>query len=136
MVAIRIIVRRPLPGVRVALQRGKADLVAVGTTTNNDVVLHAEAIVRPSESPELAGPLIQGPPGARFIYVNWGRRAGDDVSCWDWRAKVPLSGIGPDVLAAGASGAILTAEIEGVARDGGPCCASVPLLAGWHAEPR
>ena len=34
-----------------------------------------------------------------------------------------------------ADGATLEAQIEGRARDGGPCCATVPLLSGWKISP-
>ena len=75
---------------------------------------------------------------ARFSYLAAGRRAGDTTSCWDRRAKVALAGITPAVLAAwrATPGAVLEARIAGTARDGGPACATVPLLGGgWQVGP-
>jgi hypothetical protein len=68
-----------------------------------------------------------------------GTRAGQPDSPWDRRAKVSLMGVrGADVAAALADpGSVLVGEIEGRGRDGGPSCASVPLLGdGWRLAPR
>ena len=74
----------------------------------------------------------QGPADSRFVYVNSGTRAGQFDSCRDRRAKVALPGItaaqAGQVLAD--DGLILEARIFGKTRDGGPMCASVPLLGG------
>jgi len=57
--------------------------------------------------------------------------AGEVPSCWTRRAKVPLAGITDALIA---TGEILEARFAGTARDGGPACATVPLLdGGWHA---
>jgi hypothetical protein len=32
------------------------------------------------------------------------------------------------------AGGILSAEYEGKGRDGGPSCATVPLIGDWHVE--
>jgi hypothetical protein len=68
--------------------------------------------------------------------VNSGSLAGQKDSCWTRRAKVPLHGIKRSVLAKAVKRGegedlVLEARIHGLARDGGPACASVPLLAEW-----
>jgi hypothetical protein len=86
-------------------------------------------------SPSLRGPAAQGPPAARFIYVNSGRQAGDDRSGWDRRAKVSLESITAKLLAAWrrTPGATLEARIAGTGPDGGPACATIALLGrGWE----
>jgi hypothetical protein len=88
--------------------------------------------------PILLGEFAQGPPQARFVYVNSGVRAGQTDSCWDRRAKVPLGGITLEQIDSvrSARDTHLEASIEGTARDRGPACATVPLLApGWSIKP-
>ena len=46
---------------------------------------------------------------------------------WQRRAKVPLAGITWTMIK---KGSVIEAHIEGTARDGGPACATVPLLGG------
>lgn len=88
---------------------------------------------------DFRGPAVQGPRAGRFIYLTSGSRAGQRDSCWDRRAKVSLEGLRP-LLAQEPSDAAITscvAAINGTGRDGGPACASVPLLGtGWSLVPR
>lgn len=136
--ALRIVIEDPLPGVRMCLQRGRADLVEPTRVTSSAVVFDFSVRVgpgKPGGCPVFLGPFTQGPPTARFVYVNSGRRAGQAGSCWDRRAKVPLSEISPSqVEAALADGtARLEVRIHGRSKDGGPVCASVKLPApGWR----
>ncbi|HEU0079591.1 MAG TPA: DUF5990 family protein [Longimicrobiaceae bacterium] len=132
---VRVTVVRPPPGVAFAVQRGRAELLlpceAGPGEIRFDFVLRVAA--RPGGGePDFLGPYAQGTPADRFVYVGSGKRAGQADSGWDRRAKVKLSGIGWDeierVLAA--PGARLEARIEGTGRDGGPACASVPLVDG------
>ncbi|HKP37759.1 MAG TPA: DUF5990 family protein [Pyrinomonadaceae bacterium] len=44
-------------------------------------------------SPNFLGPLVQGPVGERFVYINIGAYAGQTDTCWSRRLKIPLSGI-------------------------------------------
>jgi hypothetical protein len=71
--------------------------------------------------------------GSSSNHVNSGTSAGQADSCWSRRAKVPLAGITPALLqsAIRSPHGMLEAKITGTGRDGGPACASVPLLAGW-----
>lgn len=88
---------------------------------------------------DFRGPAVQGPRAGRFIYLTSGTRAGQFGSCWDRRAKVSLEGLRP-LLAqrfGDTSGTMGVASIAGTSRDGGPACASVPLLGvGWSVVPR
>jgi hypothetical protein len=79
--------------------------------------------------------VVQGPPGGRFVYVNVGTYAAQPDSPWGRRAKVPLGGITDALLdaALASPGAVLEAAFAGRGRDGGPSCATVPLLGGgWR----
>lgn len=132
---LRIVVIRPPIDVEFAVQRGRSDLLAPvevtpEATTFEFSVSVADSTVNP---PRLTGEFAQGPPAARFVYVNSGTLAGQSASCWTRRAKVPLVLIGHKLLQAALqqSGAVLEAHIQGTARDGGPACATVPLLGAW-----
>jgi hypothetical protein len=132
---LRVLVRNPIPGVAVAMQIGRDDLQAPKPATKAKLTFETEAKVVPAPSGELrlTGSAIQGPPAARFIYVNWGRRAGQKDTVWDRRAKVMLTGVDRKLIeACQTKGAILETEINGTGSDGGPCCATVPLLGGWR----
>jgi len=138
---IRIVVRRPPPGVPFAMQRGPtatAELVPpVQVTTDSlsfELTLRLGPPLRGTQL-RFLGPYAHGPPESRFLYVNSGQLAGDPTSCWSRRAKVWLRGITAEQVRAVLSneGTVLEAEIEGAGRDGGPVCASTNVLGeGWR----
>lgn len=134
---LRVTVVNPPSGVDVALQLDENDLVRLTCTTKESISFDISVRVA-AEGHEsmtrLLGRGVHGPPSARFLYVNWGVRAGQASSCWDRRAKVPLSGITPSLIAACRANpkARLEVRFEGTGRDGGPACATVPILPpGW-----
>lgn len=134
-VVLRIVVVDPPAGVAVALQRGKGELaqrtVADGSTLSFEAAVRARS---GGDGPNFLGDVAQGPRGARFVYLTWGTSAGQPGSCWTRRTKVPLSGITWDLVdRADAPAHVLEARIAGTGRDGGPACATVPLLGdGWR----
>jgi hypothetical protein len=142
---LRITVVHPPEGVTFRMQRGKtgqADLVppahALQDALSFDFSLRVAA-ERSSGQPNFLGPFAQGPPDGRFVYVNSGTSAGQANSCWTRRAKVHLSGITRQMIEQVLSDpeAILEARIWGLAKDGGPACATVPLLDdGWRISRR
>ena len=106
-----------------------ADTVGAGDTTLATLNLR-ELMTR-------AG--VRMPPGRgeghedRFLYICSGTMAGQSGSPWTRRAKVPLNGI-VELLPAPGLGPmppLLQGRISGLARDGGPACASVRVLEGW-----
>jgi Family of unknown function (DUF5990) len=119
-----------------ALQRGRRDLGGVVTSSGQDLQFDFLLLVdrAPGGSPRFSGEFVQGPAGGKFVYVNSGTLAGQADSCWTRRAKVGLEMLNWSTVerAAAAEGCHLQARIAGVAPDGGPACASVPLLdEGW-----
>ena len=130
-ITLRIIVENP--PVRFKVQRGKDELLEAISATAKQLVFEFSVRVRddrPDGTPNFLGPFAQGPAGGRFVYVNSGRMGGDMDADWQRRAKVPLSGITWAMIR---KGSIIEARIEGTARDGGPACATVPLLGdGWR----
>ena len=134
-VRIRIVVVNPPAGVTWALQRDRSELEPPLQRIGDSPVF--EFLVRVGDAnaqpPRLLGPYTQGPPDKRFVYLNSGTLAGQPESCWTRRAKVPLFGLPSRLLAAAVldRSSVLQASIAGTGRDGGPVCASVPLLADW-----
>lgn len=139
---LRVTVLRPPPQVTFALQCGRAQLVAPSRVSDTEISFDLRLRIgtkRPNGRPTLLGPAAQGPPDARFLYVNSGKHAGQPASCWDRRAKVPLTGITWRLIEATLAmpGATLESRIHGTAGDGGPACATVPILEpGWQVVPK
>ncbi|NOT40381.1 MAG: hypothetical protein HOP13_07815 [Alphaproteobacteria bacterium] len=134
-ITLRVIVRKPPPGVAFAMQSGSDALIAPVSATKTKLTFEATATLRAAAdgSLRLSGPIVKGSGDKRFVYINSGQRAGQKETFWDRRAKVFLTDIGPKQLrACAAKEAVLETEIDGVGRDGGPCCATVPLLGGWR----
>jgi hypothetical protein len=136
--SIRLVVERPVPGLAIALQRGrsaKAELVLPASRSAEAVAFDLEVTVDgrlPNGRPRLLGPYVQGPPEARFVYLAVGKYAGQADSQWSGRVKVPLNGLGWDEIEAIPSGGRLVARIAGQSPKGGPALASVRLLPpGW-----
>jgi len=135
-VILRLTLVNPPPDVPWAVQLGRDALLPPAKVARDQVIFEIpiELTTSATGEPRLRGAAVQGPAGARFLYVNSGWRAGAAGSCWDRRAKVPLSGIPLATLhrKPGDDPLVLHGEIAGTAKDGGPACASVPLLrAGW-----
>jgi hypothetical protein len=129
---LRIVVVDPPPGVTFALQRGKNELVPPTRSTPKQLIFELAVRVRDEDEPNFLGPFAQGPRGARFVYITSGTYAGQTNTPWSRRAKVHLSGITWPLIRR-AKGKPLEARFAGTARDGGPSCATVPLLGGgWQ----
>jgi len=132
---LRVVVLNPLAGVAVAMQVGRDDLQPPKPATKTKLTFETEAKITRTASGELrlTGPAVQGPPTARFLYVNWGKRVGQMDTPWDRRAKVMLTTIDRKMIETClAKDATLETEVNGIGKDGGPCCATVPLLGGWR----
>jgi hypothetical protein len=134
---LRITLVQPPRDVVFCLQRGKTEIVSPVRSNGEDLSFDLSLRLgeRPDGQPNFLGPFAQGPPAGRFVYVNSGTSAGQAGCCWTRRAKIPLSAITwpmiEEVLAA--PDRLLEARIAGTGRDGGPACATVPLLeGGWR----
>jgi hypothetical protein len=138
---IRVTVLRAPPGVTFAMQRGKDELLEPSKVSGESLVF--DLSIRVSERkaggpPNVLGPYAQGKPDDRFLYLNSGKMAGQGDSCWTRRAKIKTNGINWKLIeqTLATPGAVLEVLIEGRAKDGGPCCATVPLVnGGWKVCP-
>ena len=132
----RIVVVAPPAGVAFALQRGRRELGPAVRSAGSDLRFDFTLLASrgPGVVPRFSGEFVQGPADRRFVYVTSGTLAGQADSCWTRRAKVPLHMLSWAIVERVASepNSLLQARIAGVARDGGPACATVPLLdEGW-----
>lgn len=137
-IPLRIVVHEPPSGVAVVIQFGKESLVQPTRVTPEALVFDVSVRVAPAlagPAPRLLGPVVQGPPGARFLYICSGVSAGQEGSVWRRRAKVPLTGLTWELIRSqqATPGSRLEASFAGTGRDGGPSCATVRLLGeGWQ----
>jgi hypothetical protein len=139
-VPIRLVLVEPPPGIDFGIQRGSGaryETLFVQQGKQRDVVFDFSLIVadkRKDGLPNFKGPFAQGPPVARFIYVDVGTYAGQKDTPWSRRMKVPLQGITWALIREATSkpGHTLLARIPGTGKDGGPSCATVRLLGPWQ----
>jgi hypothetical protein len=137
-VSLRIVVVNPPVGARFAVQRGKDELLKPCGDKDGELIFEFPIRVRDDGaegSPNFLGPFAQGPRDARFVYINSGMMAGSPASPWTRRAKIPLRGITWATIEKAKPGSFIEAKIAGTGRDGGPACATVPLLdRGWKLQ--
>jgi hypothetical protein len=135
----RIVLEKPPAGVDFALQKGRgSDYETIQKQRSGTDELRFEFTVQASvgnnaASPSLLGPLVQGPPNARFVYLDIGTYAAQKDSAWSRRLKIPLTGITSDLIdrADRDSHAVFETHVHGTGKDGGPNCATVKPFAGW-----
>ena len=136
-VPLRITIVRPPKGVQFCLQgKTSADLVDKTVATESDISFDFSVRLAPREAkepPRFLGEHTHGPPSGRFVYLCVGTLAGQADSCWTRRVKIPLAGLTWPLIEGvwKKPGARLEARYQGTGKDGGPACATVPLLGGW-----
>jgi hypothetical protein len=85
--------------------------------------------------PNFLGPFAQGTAADRFVYLDIGTYAGQKNTSWSRRLKIPLAGIGWDLItAATESRDVLETRVPGRGRDGGPTCGTVKPFSGWYVK--
>lgn len=129
---LRITLVAPPAGVLYALQDGETpvgQVLADGGDLSLDVTVR---FVEDAKGVRYLGPFVKNQGGRRFVYYRVGTSAGQHDSPWSRRGKVWFEDL-PDALAreAAATGRRLEARFPGVARDGGPSCATVRPIGGW-----
>lgn len=81
---------------------------------------------------DFRGPEVQGKPGERFVYLTWGEVEPVGHFHMFRRAKVMLSRVAPELIAAALASGTLVASIDLTGPDGGPRCARVdPPAITW-----
>lgn len=84
--------------------------------------------------PDFRGPVVQGRPGDRFIYLTWGELGAHEAFEMFRRAKLMLDRIDERVVRAARAADHLVARVDLTGPDGGPRCARVdPPDVVWSA---
>jgi Family of unknown function (DUF5990) len=139
-VPLRIVLVDPPSGVDFGIQEGKGnDYMTISVQRSKTANLQLDCTIsvkgnRADGPPNFVGPIAQGPPAGRFIYIDIGKSAGQTDSCWRRRIKIPLAGITWELIdsVAEAPPRLLQATIPGTGKDGGPSCATVKPTDGWQ----
>ncbi len=135
----RIILASPPPGIDFALQRGSGsdyEPIQKQRSDTHDLSFDFSAEVKGTpqkdQLPDFRGPYVQGPAGARFIYIDIGSLAGQTDQP-AWRLKVPLVEITWEMVDGFNSNpaAWLETKVPDTHKNGGPNCATVKPFAGW-----
>ncbi|MBX3175323.1 MAG: hypothetical protein KF709_12990 [Gemmatimonadaceae bacterium] len=133
LLRLRLRVVGPPANVSWAVQLGRSELLAPVKRGKDHIEfdIPLELVSAAGGELKVRGQAVQGPRGGRFLYVTSGKRAGDVMSPWDRRAKVSLETLPLDTIRKRPLGTViaLEGEIDGTAKDGGPACASIPLLS-------
>jgi hypothetical protein len=128
-------------GIHVAVQRRNKPAELLGVTAGDApaVTWTLDAVVTPAPdgTTDLKGPYIQGPPGGRFIYLNWGTVDDSGEFSMFRRAKLWLNAVPPEVLGSAAALGALVGRLGLTDAKGNPSCASFrPPLIEWSAAAR
>jgi len=135
----RIVLEKPPASVDFSLQKGRGsdyETIQKQRSGNTDLCFEFAVRVRAGSkgtAPTLLGPFVQGPPSARFVYLDIGTYAGQTGTVWSRRLKVPLSGITSEMIngVTDNSGVVLETHVSGTGGDGGPNCGTVKPFDGW-----
>ena len=146
-IPLRITLYRIPPGVKFALQKGKSGAAhreeLISPTRVDPASISFDFTVRVAPDRlgtklRFLGEFTQGPADQRFVYVVSGKRAGQEDTPWDRRAKIPLTTITPALVdhVRETPNTVLLIEINGRAGDGGPVVASQLSSTEWRLVPR
>jgi len=127
-IRMRIVIQKPVPGVRHSLQEDDAPLDP--KTSEKGEALSFDFPIRVGRSeagaPKFFGKQVRPEgPVRRFVYIRIGTAAGDHASPWTRRMKIDIHDIDPKLLEQAAQGGVLAGTIDGTAKDGSPACATI-----------
>ena len=135
---IRLVLLDPPANIDYGIQRGRGsnyETLFVQQRKRGDVAFDFAITVsdnRKGVTPNFSGHFVQGTPARRFIYIDVGTCAGQQNTPWSRRMIVLLNGITrAQINQALKPGHRLSATIQGTGKDGGPSCATVPIIGGW-----
>lgn len=140
---LQIILIKPTPEVVFGLQKGSGNIYETlqkQKSVSADLVftfpIKINGDKKEDEFPKLSGPFVQGPTGAKFVYIDIGKCAGQIDTAWSRRLKVPLTGITWDMIdkLIAKPTLILETKVPGTGKDGGPNCATVKPFEGWRIK--
>ena len=135
-ITLEIVLVAPPKGVGFCLQKGKSELVDYQVSTGKDLRFSLTVRVKKGTLgvPNFLGEFTQGTAKERFVYVCAGEYAGQQDAEWARRVKIHLSSIRwqqVEQVMSGSNGK-LVASYQATDKNGGPSCASVPLIdSAW-----
>ena len=125
IIAMRIVIERPVPGVLHSLQAQDGHPLDPKRSTTGEPITFDFAI-RVAPGPKLFGDQVRREgPVRRFIYIRVGQAAGDHASPWTRRMKIDIHDLDPDLLARAGHGGTIEIVVDGTGKDGTPACATV-----------
>jgi hypothetical protein len=136
-ITLRIILENPLPGIDYGVQKGSGatyQTIEKQRSGEGSMVFEFKITAKTEDdSPDFAGPVVQGPKGERFVYLDIGTYAGQTATIWERRLKVPLRGISTETISelTNKPDACLETKIPGIGKDGTPSCGTVKPFDGW-----
>jgi len=137
-ITLRITLESPPPGVDYGIQKGSGSVYetlqkqrSVNENLRFEFTIHLKT--DKEGSPDFAGPVVQGPAGGRFVYVDIGTYAGQRDTFSAGRLKVPLRGITQVMIEQllADPGNILTTTVPGTGKNGSPNYGTVKPFDGW-----
>ena len=139
VITLHIVLLAPPAGVDYGLQKGsgsKYETVQKQRGEGKDLHFRLEIEINGDRkiepSPDFKGPFVQGIRGERFLYIDIGTAAGQHLTQWSRRLKIPLRGISWETIdMLSQTNVYLETRVPGTAKDGGPNCATVKPFAGW-----
>lgn len=139
IITLRINLIAPTPGVTFGLQKGSGNNYETVQKQNCqsgnlsfEFTIKVKGDKLKNTIPKFSGPFVQGPSSNPFVYIDIGTYAGQLNTTWARRLKIPLTGIGWDVIDSLTSNSILQTSVPGTGKDGGPNCATVKPFDGWQ----
>jgi len=134
-VRFRVVLESPPAGVAFGLQKGSGSVSETIQTQQSkglDLTFEFSAEATNTAAPDFRGPVVQGPRGQRFVYIDIGTTAGQAGSPWSRRLKVPFRDITPAMIErALKDDRVLETRVPGTGKDGTPTCATVKPFDGW-----
>jgi Family of unknown function (DUF5990) len=134
-VTFRIVLESPPAGVAFGLQKGSGSIyetIQAQRSKGRDLTFEFSAEATSASPPDFRGPVVQGPRGQRFVYIDIGTMAGQADSPWTRRLKVPFRDITAAMIEQAVKGdRAIETRVPGTGRDGTPTCATVKPFDGW-----
>jgi hypothetical protein len=131
-IRMRLVIDNPVAGILHSLQDKKSAPVDPKAARSGKPLVFAFPI-RFGPGPKFYGEHVRSEgPTRRFFYIAIGQQAGQKDSCWSRRMKIDIAAIPMAMLEKAAKGKVIEGAINGIAKDGSPACATVPLTKPWR----
>ncbi|XWW43873.1 hypothetical protein JYG30_13840 [Fibrella sp. USSR17] len=137
---VRIILRKPVAGTVYGLQKGSGshyETIQKQAAGSDDLLFATALPAKRTKEGDLIlyGPLCQGPPHERFLYLDIGSYAGQENAPFNGRLKVPLPKISDEFSSEAIGERIFVATIYGTEeKTGRPVGGTAKPVDGWKID--